>query len=263
MRYNKLFHTFFFFFFFFPKIPLAHLPFTPTPAGFVMKLWPLVRLCPLFKGLVFAPGALAAFPVFLSMSVADSTILDKSDRVCYELGASGEVSVMSHCHSALCTSLQHPSVHPPIQQLAVKSLLGAPSPLGNRKNRTRPEAGVSQALKSLYFLICVSGSHEVGGDSSTSCPAPAVPLSLQLPPAWVGGVWGSCLLPHSCLLSPQSPVLLSRRHSCPHPACSFPGTGRLLLNPVLPPWQFCGKCISRASHFPTSRAHQRPGSRFL
>lgn len=137
-------------------------------------------------------------------------------------GASGEVSVMSHCHSALCTSLQHPSVHPPIQQLAVKSLLGAPSPLGNRK-RIEPgqRLGVSQALKSLYFLISVSGSHEVGGASSTSCPAPAVPLSLQLPPAWVGRVWGSCLLPHSCLLSPQSPVLRSRRHSCPHPHAPF------------------------------------------
>lgn len=157
----------------------------------------------------------------------------------------------------------HLSIHPSSQRLAVKSLLGAPSPLGNRK-RIEPDQrlGVSQALKSLYFLIYVSGSHEVGGDSSTSCPAPAVSLSLQLPPTWVGGVWGSCLLPHSCLLSPRSLVFLSRRHSYSHPALSFPGTGRLLLNPVLPPSQLCGKRISCASHFPTPAPTSIQGAGF-
>lgn len=55
--------------------------------------------------------------------------------------------------------------------------------MGNRK-RTEPgqRLGVSKALESLHLFIYESGSHEVGGDSSTSCPT-----SLPLPsifPSW-------------------------------------------------------------------------------
>lgn len=64
MRYNNLFHTWFLFSFsFFFKIPLPHLPQTHTMAGFVMKLV-LGENLSLSKGLIFAPGALVAFPCF-------------------------------------------------------------------------------------------------------------------------------------------------------------------------------------------------------
>lgn len=59
--------------------------------------------------------------------------------------------------------------------------------MGNRK-RTEPgqRLGFSQALESLHFFIYESGSHEVGGDSSTSCPAslslPGISSSWNRPP---------------------------------------------------------------------------------
>lgn len=51
-------------------------------------------------------------------------------------------------------------------------MLSAPSPMANRK-RTEPSQrlGVSQVLESLHSIIYELGSHGVGGDSSTSCPA--------------------------------------------------------------------------------------------
>lgn len=49
----------------------------------------------------------------------------------------------------------------------------------------------------------------------------------------------------------------------PYPASSLPGTGRPLLNPMLPPRQLSGKQISCVSHFPTAYPLQFPGSRLL
>lgn len=59
--------------------------------------------------------------------------------------------------------------------------------------------------------------------------------------------------------TPPLPALLP----CPYPASPLPGTGRPLLNPMLPPRQLCGKRISCVSHFPTAYPPQFPGSRLL
>lgn len=58
--------------------------------------------------------------------------------------------------------------------------------------------------------------------------------------------------------TPLLPALLLH----PHPAASLPGTGRPLLNPVLPACQLCGKRISCVSHLPTFCSLQLPANSF-